>query len=107
MKVVTSNIFERNLVDINLIKGICPIVAAPFAKDETVDYDSLRNLVATLAKGGCHALTLFGIAGEYYKLNEAEQREMMRVTIDEAHRHNVPVIVSDTRHSTANAIEFA
>ena len=52
-------------MDINLIKGICPIVAAPFAKDETVDYDSLRNLVATLAKGGCHALTLFGIAGEY------------------------------------------
>ena len=94
-------------MDIELIKGICPIVAAPFAKDETVDYDSLRNLVATLAKGGCHALTLFGIAGEYYKLNESEQREMMRVTIDEAHRHNVPVIVSNTRHSTANAIEFA
>ena len=63
--------------------------------------------MATLAKGGCHALTLFGIAGEYYKLNESEQREMMRVTIDEAHRHNVPVIVSNTRHSTANAIEFA
>ena len=94
-------------MDLNLIKGICPIVAAPFAKDESVDYDSLRNLVSTLAKGGCHALTLFGIAGEYYKLSDAEQREMMRVTIDEAHRHSVPVIVSDTRHSTTNAIEFA
>ena len=32
---------------------------------------------------------------------------MMRVVIDESHRHGVPVIVSDTRHSTANAIEFA
>ena len=94
-------------MSLDLIKGICPIVAAPFAKDESVDYDSLRNLVATLAKGGCHALTLFGIAGEYYKLDEAEQREMMRVTLDEAHRHGVPVIVSDTRHSTANAVAFA
>ena len=94
-------------MNIDLIKGICPIVAAPFANDESVDYDSLRNLVATLAKGGCHALTLFGIAGEYYKLDDAEQREMMRVTIDEAHRHNVPVIVSNTRHSTANAVSFA
>lgn len=92
---------------LDLIKGICPIVAAPFAKDESVDYDSLRNLVATLAQGGCHALTLFGIAGEYYKLDDSEQREMMRVTIDEAHRHGVPVIVSDTRHSTANAVAFA
>lgn len=94
-------------MDIDLIKGICPIVAAPFAADESVDYDSLRNLVATLARGGCHALTLFGIAGEYYKLDDAEQREMMRVTIDEAHRHNVPVIVSNTRHSTANAVALA
>jgi len=94
-------------VDLDLIKGICPIVAAPFAADESVDYDSLRNLVATLATGGCHALTLFGIAGEYHKLDEAEQREMMHVTIDEAHRHNVPVIVSNARHSTANAVAFA
>ena len=61
-------------MNIDLIKGICPIVAAPFANDESVDYDSLRNLVATLAKGGCHALTLFGIAGEYYKLDDAEPR---------------------------------
>ena len=95
------------MTTIDAIKGICPIVAAPFAKDESVDYDSLRNLVATLTKGGCHALTLFGIAGEYYKLSEAEQREMMRVVIDESHRHGVPVIVSDTRHSTVNAIAFA
>ena len=94
-------------MNIDLIKGICPIVAAPFAKDGSVDYDSLRNLVKTLAEGGCHALTLFGIAGEYYKLNEREQAEMMRVTIDEAHKHNCPVIVSDTRHSTENAVEFA
>ena len=94
-------------MNIDLIKGICPIVAAPFAKDGSVDYDSLRNLVKTLAEGGCHALTLFGIAGEYYKLNEREHAEMMRVTIDEAHKHNCPVIVSDTRHSTENAVEFA
>ena len=94
-------------MNLDLIKGICPIVAAPFARDESVDYDSLRNLVKTLAEGGCHALTLFGIAGEYSKLDEAEQREMMRVTVDEAHRHNVPVIVSNTRHSTANAVAFA
>ena len=38
-------------MNLELIKGICPIVAAPFAADESVDYDSLRNLVATLAKG--------------------------------------------------------
>ena len=39
-------------MNIDMIKGICPIVAAPFAKDETVDYDALRNLAETLAQGG-------------------------------------------------------
>ena len=60
------------------IFGTITALVTPFAKDGSVDYDSLRNLVKTLAEGGCHALTLFGIAGEYYKLDEAEQREMMR-----------------------------
>ena len=94
-------------MNIDLIKGICPIVAAPFAEDGAVDYDSLRNLVRTLARGGCHAVTLFGIAGEYYKLGEAECAEMMRVTIDEAHACGVPVIVSNTAHATERAIETA
>ena len=28
------------------LKGICPIIAAPFTADGSVDYDSLQNEVA-------------------------------------------------------------
>ena len=77
-------------MNIDLIKGICPIVAAPFASDESVDYDSLRNLVATLAKGGCHALTLFGIAGEYYKLTDDEAEKMVHVVVNACRKKGIP-----------------
>ena len=55
------------------LQGIYPIVAAPFTDSGEVDYESTSALIRALAKGGCHGLTLFGIAGEYYKLNEEEK----------------------------------
>ena len=45
------------------LKGICPIIAAPFTNSGELDLDSLKNLLRVLARGGCDALTLFGIAG--------------------------------------------
>ncbi len=89
------------------LKGICPIIATPFTRPSEVDYDSLKNLIATLAKGGCDALTLFGIAGEYYKLSDAEQDKMAALTAEECKKHGVPSIMSVTKHSTYCAVEQA
>ena len=89
------------------LKGICPIIAAPFTADGAVDTDSLRNLLRVLATGGCHGLTLFGIAGEYYKLNDAEQRDMVIVVVEEAKKANVPSIISVTSHATELAVKEA
>lgn len=66
------------------IKGICPIIATPFNERGEVDYESLENLVKTLIKGGCGAVTLFGIAGEYYKLSDDEREKMAKVTVKAA-----------------------
>ena len=82
------------------IKGICPIIAAPFTETGEVDYESLENLVKTLIKGGCHAVTLFGIAGEYYKLSDEEREKMARVTIKAANEAGGKTIISVTDHST-------
>ena len=68
-----------------ILKGICPILDTPFTKNGDVDYDSLQNEVKFMSENGCHGLTLFGIAGEYYKLLEEEQNHMVKVVIDEAH----------------------
>ena len=89
------------------IKGICPIVAAPFTDNGEVDYESLDKLVKHLLNGGCHAVTLFGIAGEYYKLSDDEREKMAQVTIKAAKEAGGKTIISVTDHSTEVAVKRA
>lgn len=89
------------------IKGVCPIIAAPFTDKGEVDYKSLEQLVRELIRGGCHAVTLFGIAGEYYKLTDDERMEMAIAAAKVCHEENGTLIVSVTDHSTEIAVERA
>lgn len=89
------------------IKGICPIIAAPFTADGEVDYESLENLVKVLVEGGCGAVTLFGIAGEYYKLTDIERLKMAETTIKTAKKYGGKTIISVTDHATENAVKSA
>ena len=89
------------------LKGICPIIAAPFTREGDVDYDSLQNEIYWLADHGAHAVTLFGIAGEYYKLSEAESDQMVHVVVDACHKKGIPSIVSVTQHATEVAVKRA
>ena len=89
------------------IKGICPIIATPFLENGEVDYESLENLVKTLVKGGCHAVTLFGIAGEYYKLSDDERQKMVAVTVKAAKSVGGKTIISVTDHATEVAVKSA
>ncbi len=89
------------------IKGICPIIATPFTENGEVDYESLDKLVKHLIHGGCHAVTLFGIAGEYYKLSDDERRKMVEVTVKAAKEAGGKTIISVTDHATEVAVKTA
>lgn len=89
------------------LKGITPIIAAPFTSTGEVDYDSLRNEIYWMADQGCHGATLFGIAGEYYKLSEEESEKMVHVVVDACHKKGMPSIISVTQHATEVAIKRA
>ncbi len=89
------------------IKGICPIIAAPFTESGEVDYNSLENLAKTLIQGGCGAVTLFGIAGEYYKLSDDERTKMAEVTVKATKEAGGKTIISVTDHSTEVAVARA
>ncbi len=86
------------------IKGICPIITTPFFEDGRIDYESLKNEVAYLGKNGCHGATLFGIAGEYYKLSESESDKMAEIVIDECKKAGIASIISVTQHATEVAV---
>lgn len=89
------------------IRGICPIIAATFKENGELDCESLENLVQTLIKGGCGAVTLFGIAGEYYKLSDEEKYKMVDVCTKTAHKVGGKIIISVTDHATEVAVKNA
>lgn len=91
----------------NDIKGICPIIATPFTECGEIDYEGLDKLVKHLINGGCHAVTLFGIAGEYYKLSDDERKKMVEVTVKAAKEVGGKTIISVTDHATEVAVKTA
>ena len=89
------------------LKGICPIIATPFTKTGLVDDESLEREVSCMADNGCHGVTLFGIAGEYYKLSDEESARMVRVVVDTCKKKGIPSIISVTQHATELAVHRA
>ena len=89
------------------IKGISPIIPTPYTDSGEIDYDSLRNILRTRAEAGVNAFTLFGIAGEYYKQNEEEGRQLVKLVVEECTKLGVPTVMSVTQHSTEVACRQA
>lgn len=82
------------------IAGIVPIVAAPFTNSGAFDEDSFRSLVSHLMKTGASALTLFGLATEFYKLADSDRAKMQSLLLEQTSRsQTVAGIISITDHS--------
>lgn len=89
------------------IKGICPIAPAVFTEAGDFDYAGYEHCCRSMLRGGAHALALFGIAGEYYKLDRDEEERLIELTVGLCHGEGAPVVVSNTRHSTEVAVKWA
>ena len=90
------------------ISGIVPIVAATFTDTGTLDEDGFQSLVRHLMKTGASALTLFGLASEFYKLPDADRARMQALLLKETRRsESVAGIISITDHSWEVAIQRA
>src|SRR5260370_27187316 len=90
------------------IKGICPIIAVPFTADGKVDLESFGVLVHHLSGTGISAVTLFGLASEFYKLTDAEREELMQLFLKETRAQpQIAGIISITDHSWELAVERA
>jgi len=72
------------------LRGVFVVLATPFREDESLDVEGLEHLVDWVLERKPHGLTILGIAGEVYKLTDAE-REIVLQTV--TRRASVPVIV--------------
>lgn len=89
------------------ITGVCPIIPCPFDASGAVDHADLARVISWMARHGSHAVTLFGIAGEYYKLTDEERIRMMETAVPAARSAGVPLIASVTDHATNIAVARA
>lgn len=88
------------------IAGIIPILATPFNDEGEVDVQGFAAVVESAIHNGAHAVAMFGLASEYYKLTD-EERRILTSTLIRTARDRVPVIVSVTHHSTEVAVREA
>ena len=89
------------------IKGICPIAPAVYNDCGEVDIADYMNCSEKLIGLGAQTLTLFGIAGEYYKMEPEEEHQLISATVKVCHGCGAGAIVSNTKHSTHSAIRRA
>ncbi|MCK5251233.1 MAG: dihydrodipicolinate synthase family protein [Spirochaetaceae bacterium] len=89
------------------IKGIYPIAPAVYDDNGKVDYDGHASALEFMLTNGSHGITLFGIAGEFYKMTFTEELELLKVTVEVSRKCGMPCVISNTRHSTESAVEWA
>lgn len=63
------------------LRGVVPIVPTPFTRDETIDFDALSQCVRFAAANGLCAVCLPAYASEFYKLSDAERRQVIETAI--------------------------
>jgi 4-hydroxy-tetrahydrodipicolinate synthase len=88
------------------LEGIIPILPAPFTEGGPIDTLSLAHVVDAAIERRATAVTMFGLASEFYKLSDAERETCLDVVVESA-AGRVPVIVSVTHHATELAVEQA
>jgi 4-hydroxy-tetrahydrodipicolinate synthase len=90
------------------ISGIVPIVAATFTVSGALDEDSFQSLIRHLLGTHASALTLFGLATEFYKLSDNDRARMQTMLLAETCRsESVAGIISITDHSWEVACQRA
>ena len=88
------------------LSGIIPPLVTPLKNNETLDTESLENLIEHLIEGGVHGLFILGTTGEEQSLSYKLRKEM----IQQAARINngrLPLLVCVTDTSIVESIRLA
>src|SRR5262249_31997695 len=91
------------------LTGIMPVLQIPFLSSRLLDqvYDeSLRREVDFCIGCGVHGLVIPALASEFMVLTDAERRQVVASTVDQA-AGRVPVVANVAAPSSQAAVEFA
>jgi 4-hydroxy-tetrahydrodipicolinate synthase len=90
------------------VRGVCPVLATPFARDGELDLEGFDRVVDHVLGTGVTSVLLFGLAGEAYKLDDAERDTLLESLLRRTRgREDVTAVVSITDHATEVAVRRA
>src|SRR5271163_4596946 len=89
-----------------MFTGCGTALVTPFARDFTVDEESLRRLVRRQIEAGIDFLVPCGTTGESPTLTRAEHLRVVEITVEES-RGKVPVLAGAGGYNTSEVIELA
>ena len=79
-------------------RGVIPILATPFHPDESLDLDSLTDLIRFNIDAGVDAVTVLGLLGESNRLTDLEREAVITTAVEAA--DGVPVIAGTSHTGT-------
>ena len=93
----------------NALKGVIHLVMTPFDQNEELDEEALRRTVrdaVSALKGEDAVLLSLGSTGEFYALNDEENKRVAKIVVESA-AGELPVIVGTARGGTKYTIEMS
>lgn len=91
------------------LSGILPVLQIPFVPAhplDRIDDDALRREVEFCIRCGVHGLVIPALASEFMVLTDAERRQVVASTVEQA-AGRVPVVANVAAPSAQAAVEFA
>jgi 4-hydroxy-tetrahydrodipicolinate synthase len=86
------------------VEGIIPAIVTPFAQDEGLDENSLKNYLDFLKRNGIQTVFALGTTGEFNMLSMEEKEKFIKALRLST---NLKVIINVTENSTLNALKLA
>jgi 4-hydroxy-tetrahydrodipicolinate synthase len=86
--------------------GCGTALVTPFRKDQSLDEETLRELIRRQIKGGIDFLVPCGTTGESPTLSHVEHLRVVQITLEES-KGKVPVLAGAGGYNTAEVIELA
>lgn len=83
-------------------EGVYPILATPFAEDESLDLESFDRLIRFMARLGVDGVTILGVLGEANRLLDREREQLIQTAVKAA--GSLPVIVGASHSGTQAAL---
>lgn len=68
-------------MDIRDLKGVIPPIVTPVDENENVDENGLKRVIDHILDGNVHGVFVMGSNGEFYALDEANQRKAIEITV--------------------------